>query len=77
MVHREFLLTPEARNRPRDKLRPRWFGPFKVLEKISLNAIRLELPHQLKYHPVFNVTALKNTMKAVSLTEDTPVHLHQ
>ena len=60
-VGSEFLLTPEARNRPCDKLRPRWYGPFKVLEKISPNAIRLELPHQLKWlcHPVFNVTALK------------------
>ena len=59
MVHREFLLTPEARNRPCDKLRPRWYGPFKVLEKISPNAIRLELPHELNCHPVFNVSALK------------------
>ena len=59
MVHREFLLTPEARNRPCDKLRPRWYGPFRVLEKISPNAIRLELPHELKCHPVFNVRALK------------------
>ena len=59
MVHREYLVTPEARNRPCDKLRPRWYGPFKVTERITTNAFRLDLPHQLKCHPVFNITALK------------------
>ena len=57
MVHREFLVTPEARNRPCDKLRPRWNGSFKVTERITTNAFRLDLPHQLKCHPVFNITA--------------------
>ena len=28
LVHREFLVTPEARTRPCHKLRPKWFGPF-------------------------------------------------
>ena len=59
MVHREFLVTPEARNRPCDKLHPRWYGPFKVTERITTNAFRLDLSHQLKCHPVFNITALK------------------
>ena len=55
---------PKPGNRPCDKLRPRWYGPFEVLE-ISPNALRLELPHQLKCHPVFNVCCLeKNTMKS-------------
>ena len=59
MVHREFLVMPEARDCPCDKLRPRWYGPFRVTERITTNAYRLDLPHQLKCHPVFNVTALK------------------
>ena len=58
MVHREFLVTPEARNRPCDKLRPR-YGSFKVTERITTNAFRLDLPPQLKCHPVFNITDLK------------------
>ena len=58
MVHREYLVTPGARNRPCDKLRPRWYGPFKVTKRITTNAFRLD-PHQLKCHPVYNITALK------------------
>ena len=59
LVHREFLVTPKARARPCHKLRPKRFGPFKVVERISANAFRLDLPHALRCHPVFNVTALK------------------
>ena len=44
LIHRDFLITPEARDRPSDKLRPRWYGPFKVLEKVSSNAFRVDLP---------------------------------
>ena len=61
MVHRDFLFTPEARDRPLacDKLRPRWSGPFKISERVGTNAFRLELLGTLQAHPVFNVTALK------------------
>ena len=59
MVHRECLITPEARDRPWEKLRPRWYGPFTITEVVSPNACGLQLPHQLHCHPVFNVTALK------------------
>ena len=59
MVHRHFLIIPEARDRPCDKLRPRWYGPFKISEQVGTNAFRLELPGTLGAHPVFNVTALK------------------
>ena len=52
-------MTPEARNRPCDKLCPRWYGPFKITEKITTNAFGLDFPHQLKCHPIINVTALK------------------
>ena len=59
LVHREFLMTPEARDRPSNKLRPKWYGPFKIVERISSNAFRLDLPFPLKCHPVFNISALK------------------
>ena len=59
LVHREFLVTPEASAQPCHKLRQKLFGPFKVVEKISANAFRLDLSHTLHCHPVFNVTALK------------------
>ena len=52
-------MTPEAGARPCHKLCPKSFGPFKVVERISANAFRLDLPRTLHCHPVFNVTALK------------------
>ena len=58
IVHREFLLTPEARDRPSHKLQLKWYGLFKVLERVGPNAYRLELPHSVQYH-VFNMSALK------------------
>ena len=60
MVFRDFLLTPEARNQPSRKLRPKWFGPFKVIERIGSNAYCLELSHTIRCHPVFNVSALRH-----------------
>ena len=59
LVHKDFLLTDEARAQPSDKLRHRWFGPFKILQHVAPNAYRLELPTGCRSHPVFNVTALK------------------
>ena len=59
LVHRDFVVTPEGRNRPCNKLRPRWYGPFEILERIGANAYRLQLPHTLRCHPVFNVSGLK------------------
>ena len=62
MVHHRVVSSLshlEPRNHPYDKLRPRWSGPFKVTERITTNASRLDLPRQLKCHPVFNITALK------------------
>ena len=53
LIHRDFLITPEARDRPSDKLRPRWYGPFKVLEKVSSNAFQVDLPFQLRCPPGF------------------------
>ena len=45
--------------RPSKKLDDKWFGPFKVLEKINDNAYRLELPPSFKIHPVFHVSKLR------------------
>ena len=59
LVYRDFLLTPEARGQPSRKLQPKWFGPYRIQAKIGANAFRLELPRELRCHPVFNVTALK------------------
>ena len=61
LVHREILITPEAWDRPSDKRRPKWHGPFKIIEEVQIcpNAFRLDLPFPMKSHLVFNVSALK------------------
>ena len=60
MVFSDLWLTPEARNQLSRKLRPKWFGPFKVIKRIGSNAYRLELPHTIRCHPVSNVSALRH-----------------
>lgn len=44
----------------RGKLLPKYWGPFKVIELIGRNAVRLDMPQQLKHvHPVVSVSLLK------------------
>ena len=59
LVHRDFLLSPFARDQPSAKLQPKWFGPFPIVKKLSSTAYELKLPLECKSHPVFNVSAPK------------------
>lgn len=45
--------------RPSEKLSTKKIGPFKVGELVGDRAVRLELPRDLKLHPVFNVELLE------------------
>jgi len=41
------------------KLDHRWAGPFKVLEKNSAVSYKVELPPEVRVHPVFHISVLK------------------
>jgi hypothetical protein len=43
----------------KQKLQPRFYGPFKVIGVVSPVAYRLELPSTVKIHPVIHISHLK------------------
>ena len=40
-------------------MKPRYVGPFEVLQKVGRNACKLQMPAAMKVHPVFNVALLR------------------
>ena len=43
---------------PADKLNMKANGPFWIIQKINVNAYKLELPSYWKIHNVFNITCI-------------------
>ncbi|MCO5605223.1 hypothetical protein L7F22_059403 [Adiantum nelumboides] len=49
------------------KLRPRFYGPFKIIKKNSVVSYKLELPHSWeKLHPTFHISWLKQYIQGDS-----------
>ena len=51
-------------NRQYQKLSPRYFGPFKIVDKIGAVAYKLELPLDSQLHSMFHVSQLKQKLGA-------------
>ena len=45
-----------------NKLSPKYYGPYKVLQKIGTMAYKLELPASSRVHPIFHVSCLKKVI---------------
>ena len=53
------ITMPWDRHRPSQKLKARYYGPFKILEQTSPVTFKLELPQTVNIHPIFHAGLLK------------------
>jgi hypothetical protein len=76
LLQREHVTPEPMRGQTSRKLQPKYYGPFKILEKTGPNAYKLELPPTIKIHPVINADRLKpykeNPQEFGSRGEDHP-----
>lgn len=68
MLSTKNVIPDSERQRPSRKLSAKYVGPFKIIQRITAGAYKLELPASMKIHPVVNVENLKPF-------HDSPPHL--
>ena len=57
------------------KLKPIWYGPFEILQKIGTNAFHLNLLLYMQIYSIFNVENLKLYEPLMILDEDTDIQV--
>ncbi|PKI77737.1 hypothetical protein CRG98_001861 [Punica granatum] len=55
------------------KLSPRYYGPFKILDKIGEVAYKLELPSSSQIHHTFHVSQLRKAIGSATTTQEFPL----
>ena len=58
-VSRKNFVPPAMRDQPTRKFQPRFFGPCRVLRRVSETSYRVELPANVRVHPVFHASRMK------------------
>ena len=66
---------PSLARKVNEKLAPRFYGPFKILEKIGPIAYKLELPATARIHLVFHVSLLKKATGSQLVSPSIPSSL--
>ncbi|CAA0841688.1 Unknown protein [Striga hermonthica] len=59
-------------NRVNQKLAARYYGPYRILRKLSPVVYKLELPDVARIHPVFHISQLKKLNGQHDVTKDLP-----
>ncbi|TPX48045.1 hypothetical protein SeLEV6574_g02282 [Synchytrium endobioticum] len=58
--------------RPTKKLDYKWMGPYLIKRKINNVAYEVELPRNIRIHPVFHVSLLKRYIRPTDLSRQLP-----
>ena len=60
-----------------NKLSPKYYGPYKMLQNIGTMEYKLELPASSRVHPVFHVSCLKKVIGENILVQITLLELDE